>query len=152
MVRGGTISELSRTRRLVGRSSVSIDSSRERIMGHLLDVGSYPSWITAVDAGSVKSRYPDGRPRRVNLMINAKVKELDFDLELVWLPDGHEWSTVGDSGLKVEGSHTLVPHGDSWEVVCCYSMYLGFPMSALWRSATRVVERSLQGLKELSEA
>lgn len=152
MVVDGMISGPSRQRRLVGRSSVTIDASRDRIMGHLLDINSYPSWIGVVDAGYVKSSYPDGRPRRVTLMIDAKVKELGIDLELVWLPDGHQWTSAGAAGVEVEGAHTLVPNGPSWEVVCCYSMRLGFPLSALWKSATRAVERSLQGLKETSEA
>lgn len=139
------------------QAELEIDAPPGVIMATIADIDAYPQWCPGVSAARVLDRYPDGRPREVEMVFDSgpvqdtHVYRYDSwgDREVRW----HLTSGGTVSGLwGVYSCHTLEPR----RTLVSYrlAMDLTVPIiGALKRRAEKVIVRTaLKGLKERIES
>lgn len=134
--------------------TIEIAASPDAIMAVIADFSDYPEWTGSVRECEVLEEFPDGRAKRVRLVIDAGVVRDDYQLEYDWAPDGHKvsWHLVSGQLQKSQhGSYTLEPQGpNSTLVTYSLTVDLSIPMLGLLkRKAEKVIMNT--ALKELKK-
>ena len=81
--------------------TVEIEAPIETCFEAIVDYESFPEWQGAVVATEILDRYEDGLGRRVNLVVDAKVRKVDYTLEYRYQrPTLIEWDFVEGNGIN----------------------------------------------------
>ena len=92
----------------------------QRCFDALLDFESYPNWQTAVTACHVISRDRDGRGRRVQLEIDAKLRPISCTVDYSYEQPHHvTWHFVEGNVDDVDGELVLEDRGDGTTLATC---------------------------------
>lgn len=62
------------------QKSIAINASPQQCYDALCQFESYPQWQSAVQSIKIVERYPDGRPRDVEVVVHAVVKKIRYVL------------------------------------------------------------------------
>ena len=92
----------------------------QRCFDALVDFESYPTWQSAVTACNVISRDRDGRGRRVQLEIDAKLRSISYTVDYSYEhPHLVAWHFVEGDVDDVDGEFVLEDRGDGTTLATC---------------------------------
>lgn len=136
-------------------STIIIDADAEQIMAVIADLETYPEWA-GVKACTVLEAFPDGRPKDVEMTIEAGPIRDSYTITYQWT--GHEevsWRLTQSSVLRdLDGTYLVHDLGNgTCEVTYRLLVDLTIPMIGLIkRKAERtIVDTALRGLKKRVE-
>jgi uncharacterized membrane protein len=88
--------------------SVEIEAPIETCFEAITDYESFPSWQSAVVSTEVVDREKSGLGRRVKLVVDAKVRKVDYTLDYRYeKPERIEWDFVEGNGINDADGHYL---------------------------------------------
>lgn len=138
------------------RQSITIAADPSAVMAVIADFEAYPSWAKQVKSATITKPGSGGRPRRVEMSVDAGVFKDSYELEYTWAGDDQvSWTLVkGEMQKSQEGSYTLRPAGDGTEVTYELTVDLAIPMlGMLKRKAEKVImDTALKELKKRVES
>ena len=106
-------------KRLAERQIV-VRGSPQRCFDALVDFETYPHWQSAVRACSVISRDRDGRGRRVQFEIDAKLKPFSYTADYSYEQPHHiTWNLVEGDVDDIDGEFVLEDRGDGTTLATC---------------------------------
>ena len=94
--------------------TVEIEAPIETCFEAIVDYESFPEWQGAVVTTEILDRYEDGLGRKVNLVVDAKVRKVEYTLEYRYQrPTLIEWDFVEGNGINdADGNYTLEDLGN----------------------------------------
>ena len=136
-------------------SSIVIDAPLAAVYRVIVDVGSYPEWISQLKSADVLQADPKGRPSQVRFSIDAGMFSDDLVLAYTWSDTGAEWELV--SGTKVReqtGGYRLAPSGAGTSVEYDLRLDVDMPMFSLFRGQAErmLTDAALTSLKQRVES
>ena len=89
--------------------TIEIDAPIETCFEAIVDYESFPEWQRAVVDTEVLDRHKDGLGKKVNLIVDAKVRKVDYTLDYRYRrPTLIEWDFVEGNGINdADGSYTF---------------------------------------------
>lgn len=88
--------------------SADIDASIEDCCAVLLDFDRYPEWSGPTTAARILERDSEGRPRRVEMTLDMKIRNVRYVLEYSYdLPERARWNLVEGDVAGIEGSYAF---------------------------------------------
>jgi hypothetical protein len=117
-----------------------VDASIEDCCAVLLDFDRYPDWSGPTTSSRVLESYPDGRARRVEMVLDMKIKNVRYVLEYAYeLPRRATWHLVEGDVTGIVGSYEFEPiDAKRTRATCSQAVDLGFWVPGPLR---RVIER-----------
>lgn len=136
-----------------GTASIHIHATTERVFEVIYDIESYPDRIEAFRKAEVLDRDGDGRPLRAAFELDARIKQVEYELEYSYDDDSIAWRSVGGNVKEINGKYTVTPSGNGSEVIYDYSIDPGFPVPGfLVRQGVKMmVSGALDDLKKTAE-
>lgn len=137
-------------------SSIVIAADAQRVMDVIADLRTYPEWA-GVKATEILQTFPDGRPKRVRMVIdNGPIKDT-YTIEYQWQANRKvTWQLTESEVLRdLDGTYTIVDLGDGTsEVSYRLVVDLMIPIiGTIKRKAEKaIVDAALKGLKKRVEA
>jgi len=136
-------------------SSIVIDAPLDAVYRVIVDVGSYPDWISQLKSAEVLTKDAEGRPSQVRFSIDAGMFSDDLVVAYAWNDTGAEWHLV--SGTKVReqtGGYRLSSSGDTTSVEYDLRLDVDMPMFSLFRGQAErmLTDAALTSLKKRVEA
>jgi len=137
--------------------SIEIPASPDSIFEVLSDLEAYPEWITAMRHVEILERDGNDRPRRVNFLVDAMIKEIAYDLDYEYEPPRRmSWTAVpGDDIRQMVGSYELTElEGGGTDVVYALMVEPEFKVPGFLRrqAEKQLISSALRGLKKRVEA
>jgi len=136
--------------------SIDIAASAEEIFEVATDLESYPEWNANIKKVEIEETDDEGRPTKVWMQVDAKVKTVSYTLEYDYsdAPDSFSWHLLDGDVKELSGSYTFDEFDDVTEVRYETKVDPGFPIpGVLKRQAERqIVKGALQDLKKRVEA
>jgi hypothetical protein len=113
--------------------STPIDAPVELCYAAIADFESYPSWSSPVSKIAVLDRHPDGHARRVEFVVDMKLREVRYVLEYTWHPPKRlTWKMTEGDLADIEGSYTFEADGaGKTTATCSQAISLGFWVPSL---------------------
>ena len=88
--------------------SVEIEAPIETCFEAIVDYESFPAWQGAVVSTEVIDRHKDGLGKQVSLVVDAKVRKVDYTLDYRYeRPTRIEWDFVEGNGINDADGHYL---------------------------------------------
>lgn len=136
-----------------GMASIHIEATPDRVFEVIQDIESYPDRIDAFRKAEVLDRDGDGRPLRAAFELDARIKQVEYELEYSYDDDSIAWRSVGGNVKEINGKYTVTPSGGGSEVIYDYSIDPGFPVPGfLVRQGVKMmVSGALDDLKKTAE-
>lgn len=136
-----------------GMASIHIKATPNRVFEVIQDIESYPDRIDAFRKAEVLDRDGDGRPLRAAFELDARIKQVEYELEYSYDDDSIAWRSVGGNVKEINGKYTVTPSGGGSEVIYDYSIDPGFPVPGfLVRQGVKMmVSGALDDLKKTAE-
>jgi len=139
------------------RAETTIHATPAAVMAVIADLPEYPAWSAGVVAAEVLQAYPDGRPQRARLRINAGPVSEQCDLQYDWDGDDQvNWEmTSGGLISQLRGRYTCQDNGDGTTTVGYeLSVALAIPMigTVRQRAERQILSTALRGLRRQVEA
>ena len=136
-------------------SSIHIDAPLEAVYAVIVDVGSYPEWISQLLSAEVLDKDPQGRPSQVRFSIDAGMFSDDLVVAYTWSDTGAQWQLV--SGTKVReqtGGYRLARDGNGTAVEYDLRLDVDMPMFSLFRGQAErmLTDAALTSLKKRVES
>jgi len=136
-------------------SSITIAAPPGAVMGVIADFASYPTWA-GVKSAEVLESGPDGRAKRVRLLVDAGGIRDDYTLVYAWQGDTRvSWHLVSGKLQKAqEGSYALAAEGSGTAVTYRLTVDVNIPMIGLFkrRAEKMIMDTALKGLKKRVES
>lgn len=138
-------------------SSIVISAPRDRVMGVIADIASYPQWSDGVKSVEILSEFEDGRPGDARFVVDAGAIKDTYELEYDWADDNSSvtWKlTKGQMMKALDGAYELTDNGDgTTTVVYKLAVDVSIPMIGLIRRKAEkvIVDTALKGLKDRVE-
>ncbi len=138
-------------------SSIVISAPRDRVMGVIADISSYPQWSDGVKSVEILSEFEDGRPGDARFVVDAGAIKDTYELEYDWADDNSSvtWKlTKGQMMKALDGAYELTDNGDgTTTVVYKLAVDVSIPMIGLIRRKAEkvIVDTALKGLKDRVE-
>ena len=138
-------------------SSIVISAPRDRVMGVIADIASYPQWSDGVKSVEILSEFEDGRPGDARFVVDAGAIKDTYELEYDWADDNSSvtWKlTKGQMMKALDGVYELTDNGDgTTTVVYQLAVDVSIPMIGLIRRKAEkvIVDTALKGLKDRVE-
>jgi uncharacterized membrane protein len=113
--------------------STPIDAPVDLCYAAIADFESYPSWSSPVSKITVLDRHPDGRARRVEFVVDMKLREVRYVLEYTWHPPNRlTWKMTEGDLADIEGSYVFETDGaGKTNATCSQAISLGFWVPSL---------------------
>jgi uncharacterized membrane protein len=113
--------------------STPIDAPVDLCYAAIADFESYPSWSSPVSRITVLDRHPDGRARRVEFVVDMKLREVRYVLEYTWHPPNRlTWKMTEGDLADIEGSYVFETDGaGKTNATCSQAISLGFWVPSL---------------------
>lgn len=120
--------------------TTEIDARVEDCCAVLLDFELYPRWSGPTTAAKVVDRYPDGRARSVEMVLDMKIRNVRYVLEYEYdLPREARWRLVEGDVSGVVGSYVFEAIDEEHtRATCRQAVDLGFWVPGPLR---RLIER-----------
>lgn len=101
----------------------------------IADFDAYPSWSSPITGCTVLDRHPDGLARRVEFMLDMKLRTVRYVLEYTWSPAHRlSWTYVEGDVENIVGSYVFEPDGaDRTNATCSQAVSLGFWVPGILR-------------------
>ncbi|MDQ1715878.1 MAG: hypothetical protein QOC60_1823 [Frankiaceae bacterium] len=136
-------------------SSIVIDAPLEAVYRVIVDVGSYPEWISQLKSAEVLQSDEQGRPSQVRFSIDAGMFSDDLLMAYTWSDTGAQWQLV--SGTKVReqtGGYRLAADGTGTSVEYDLRLDVDMPMFSLFRGQAErmLTDAALTSLKQRVES
>ncbi|MDQ1724124.1 MAG: hypothetical protein QOG52_1152 [Frankiaceae bacterium] len=136
-------------------SSIVIDAPLEAVYRVIVDVGSYPEWISQLKSAEVLQSDEQGRPSQVRFSIDAGMFSDDLVVAYTWSDTGAQWQLV--SGTKVReqtGGYRLAADGTGTSVEYDLRLDVDMPMFSLFRGQAErmLTDAALTSLKQRVES
>jgi len=135
--------------------SIDIAASAEEIFEVATDLENYPKWNANIKKVEIKESDDEGRPTKVWMQVDAKVKTVSYTLEYDYsgAPDSFSWHLLEGDVKELSGSYTFDEFEDVTEVRYETKVDPGFPVPGIVkRQAERqIVKGALQDLKKRVE-
>jgi uncharacterized membrane protein len=138
------------------RDSIEIDAPANDVFAVATDFASYPEWNSNIKKVEVRERDDSGRPTKVWMEVDAKLKTISYTLGYDYsnAPRAFSWSLVDGDVKELEGSYAFDQSGDVTRA--SYEMRIDpgfFVPTLLRRQAERQIARAaLEGLKARVES
>ena len=113
--------------------STPIDAPVELCYAAIADFESYPTWSSPVSRITVLDRHPDGHARRVEFVVDMKLREVRYVLEYTWHPPNRlTWKMTEGDLADIEGSYVFERDGaGKATATCSQAISLGFWVPSL---------------------
>ena len=133
----------------------TISADVDTIFGIITDLEAYPDWVDGMLETQVVTRDDDGRPRRAEFRIDARIAEISYTLEYSYDVPNLSWTLVeGEMVNQLDGSYELTDLGDGRTRVR-YSLEADVDMPVPGflkkRAAKTILDQGLRGLKQRAE-
>ena len=135
--------------------SIDIEASAEEIFEVATDLAKYPEWNANIKKVEIKESDGEGRPTKVWMQVDAKVKTVSYTLEYDYsqAPETFSWSLVEGDVKELSGSYTFDEFDDVTEVRYETRVDPGFPIPGVIKrqAQKQIVKGALQDLKKRVE-
>jgi uncharacterized protein YndB with AHSA1/START domain len=136
--------------------TVEIDAPIETCFEAIVDYESFPEWQRAVVDTDVLDRHTDGLGKRVNLVVDAKVRKVDYTLDYRYQrPALIEWDFVEGNGINdADGSYTFEDLGGGrTRATYKFGLEVGIPLPGpvARRAHKQTLKGSVEDLKTEAE-
>lgn len=137
------------------RDEIIIDAEPEAVMAVITDVGAYPEWQEEIKESEVLETDEDGRTRRAQLTVDARIMRTTYTLVYSYTPRSVSWELEeGDQLNELTGSYTLDDLGAgstrvAYDLVVEPKMRV--PGLVRREAARRIADEALNGLKRRVE-
>jgi uncharacterized protein YndB with AHSA1/START domain len=136
--------------------TVEIEAPIETCFEAIVDYESFPEWQRAVVDTEVLDRHDDGLGKRVNLLVDAKVRKVDYTLDYRYQrPTLIEWDFVEGNGINdADGSYTFEELGDGrTRATYRFGLEVGIPLPGpvARRAHKQTLKGSVEDLKREAE-
>ena len=135
--------------------SIDIEASAEEIFAVATDLAKYPEWNANIKKVEVKESDGEGRPTKVWMQVDAKIKTVSYTLEYDYTeaPESFSWDLVEGDVKELSGSYVFDEFDDVTEVRYETRVDPGFPMPGMLRrqAQKQIVKGALQDLKKRVE-
>ena len=136
--------------------SIDIEASAEEIFDVATDLEKYPEWNANIKKVEVKESDDEGRPTKVWMQVDAKVKTVAYTLEYDYseAPDSFSWHLLEGDVKELSGSYTFDEFDDVTEVRYETKVDPGFPIPGILKrqAEKQIVKGALQDLKKRVES
>ncbi len=94
----------------------------------IADFDAYPRWSSPITEIGVLDRHPDGQARRVEFVVDMKLRTVRYVLEYTWHPpDRLTWKMVEGDLADIEGSYVFEAESPTCtKATCTQGISLGF--------------------------
>jgi uncharacterized membrane protein len=138
------------------RDSIDVKASAEDIFEIATDFAAYPDWNANIKRVEIKETDAEGRPSRVWMEVDAKIRTVTYTLEYDYsdAPDSFSWQLVDGDVKELSGSYAFDEFDDVTEVTYETAIDPGFPVPGfLKRQGERqIVKGALEDLKKRVES
>ena len=135
--------------------SIDIEASAEEIFEVATDLEKYPEWNADIKKVEVKETDDEGRPTKVWMEVDAKVKTVRYTLEYDYseAPGSFSWKLIDGDMKALSGSYVFDEFDDVTEVRYETSIDPGFPIPGFLKrqGEKRIVQGALKELKKRVE-
>ena len=135
--------------------SIDIAASAEEIFTVATDLEKYPEWNANIKKVEVKESDDEGRPTKVWMQVDAKIKTVSYTLAYDYsgAPESFSWDLVDGDVKELSGSYEFDEFDDVTEVRYETTIDPGFPMPGMLRrqAQKQIVKGALQDLKKRVE-
>ncbi|HVF11570.1 MAG TPA: SRPBCC family protein [Actinomycetota bacterium] len=137
-----------------GSASITIDANEEKVLDVINDVESLPERIDAFKQAEVLERDGEGRPKRAEFEVDARIKVIHYVLEYSYSSNSVSWKMIDGDVNEITGSYVLEPAGETTKVTYSYSIDAGFPVPGFLRKqgVKLMVDGALKDLKKTTES
>jgi ribosome-associated toxin RatA of RatAB toxin-antitoxin module len=119
---------------------VVIEATPEEILDVIADVEATPDWSPQYQKAVILERYPDGRPKQVEMTVKAAGLTDVMVIEYTWTDSSVNWTLVKSGQLKKQDAgYTLTPNGEKTKVRFDMEIDLSIPMPGF------ILKRTLKG-------
>lgn len=119
---------------------VVIEATPAEILDVIADVEATPDWSPQYQKAVILERFPDGRPKQVELTVKAAGLTDVMITEYTWTDSSVAWTLVKSGQLKAQdASYTLTSEGDKTRVRFDMLIDLSVPLPGF------IVKRTLKG-------
>ena len=136
--------------------SIDIEASAEEIFEVATDLEKYPQWNANIKKVEVRESDEDGRPTKVWMQVDAKVKTVAYTLEYDYsdAPESFSWHLLEGDVKELSGSYTFDEFDDVTEVRYETKVDPGFPIPGIIKrqAEKQIVKGALQDLKKRVES
>jgi uncharacterized membrane protein len=135
--------------------SIDIAASAEEIFAVATDLEKYPEWNANIKKVEVKESDGEGRPTKVWMQVDAKIKTVSYTLAYDYsgAPESFSWDLVEGDVKELSGSYEFDEFDDVTEVRYETRVDPGFPMPGMIKrqAQKQIVKGALQDLKKRVE-
>jgi uncharacterized membrane protein len=136
--------------------TVEIDAPIETCFDAIVDYESFPAWQGAVVSTEVIDRDQDGLGKRVSLVVDAKVRKVDYTLDYRYdRPHRIEWDFVEGNGINDADGHYLFESlgDDRTRATYKFGLEVGIPLPGpvARRAHKSTLKGSVEDLKREAE-
>ena len=136
--------------------TVEIEAPIETCFEAIVDYESFPEWQRAVVDTEVLDRHKDGLGKKVNLVVDAKVRKVDYTLDYRYRrPTLIEWDFVEGNGINdADGTYTFEDLGDGrTRATYKFGLEVGIPLPGpvARRAHKQTLKGSVEDLKKEAE-
>lgn len=137
-----------------GSASITIDASEEKVLDVINDVESLTDRLDAFKQADVLERDDQGRPKRAQFEVDARIKVIHYVLEYSYSPNSVSWKMIDGDVNEITGSYVLEAAGEATKVTYSYSIDAGFPVPGFLRKQgiKTMVDGALKDLKKTTES
>lgn len=136
--------------------TVEIEAPIETCFEAIVDYESFPEWQRAVVDTDVLDRHKNGLGKRVRLVVDAKVRKVDYTLDYRYQqPTLIEWDFVEGNGINdADGNYSFEDLGDRrTRATYKFGLEVGIPLPGpvARRAHKQTLKGSVEDLKEEAE-
>ena len=135
--------------------SIDIAATAEEIFAVATDLEKYPEWNANIKKVEVKESDDEGRPTKVWMQVDAKIKTVSYTLAYDYseAPESFSWDLIDGDVKELSGSYVFDEFDDVTEVRYETRVDPGFPMPGMIKrqAQKQIVKGALQDLKKRVE-
>lgn len=136
--------------------SIDIAASAGEIFAVATDLEKYPEWNANIKKVEVKESDGEGRPTKVWMQVDAKIKTVSYTLAYDYseAPESFSWDLIDGDVKELSGSYVFDEFDDVTEVRYETRVDPGFPMPGMIKrqAQKQIVKGALQDLKKRVES
>lgn len=138
------------------KDTIDIEATAAEVFEVATDFEAYPEWNANIKEVEIKERDAEGRPTKVWMKVDAKVRTVTYTLAYDYsaAPDSFSWELEDGDVKELSGSYAFDEFEDVTEVAYETAIDPGFPVPGiLKRQAERqIVKGALEDLKKRVES
>ena len=136
--------------------NIDVKATAEEIFAVATDFEAYPEWNANIKKVEIKETDGDGRPTKVWMQVDAKVKTIAYTLAYDYseAPEAFSWNLLEGDVKALSGSYRFDEFDDVTEVQYETSIDPGFPIPSFLKrqGEKQIVKGALADLKKRVES